>query len=116
MEGCLGVRLDALDHRGEAIGALLGEVTRKPELAQHLTRIGGEDLAGRLEAKALYSASLLWGWAWEGDAETGKGQGPFAVITVDGDMPPPASSDAGGQSTLGLDDLVPPWRGPAKEG
>jgi len=73
-------------------------------------------LAGRLEAKALYSASLLWGWAWEGDAETGKGQGPFAVITVDGDMPPPATSDPGGQSTLGLDDLVPAWRGPAKEG
>jgi hypothetical protein len=73
-------------------------------------------LAGRLEAKALYSASLLWGWAWEGDTETGKGQGPFAVITVDGDMPPPATSDPGGQSTLGLDDLVPAWRGPAKEG
>ena len=42
--------------------------------------------------------------------------GPAAEVTVEGDYPPPASDEAGGQSTLGLDDLVPPWRGPAKEG
>ena len=39
MKGGLGVGLDALDHRGEAVGALLGEVACKAELAQHLAGI-----------------------------------------------------------------------------
>ena len=71
---------------------------------------------GKLEGKLLYSASLLWGWAWDGRTGKPKLQGPYATVTVEGDMPPPATNDPKGQSTLGLDDLVPPWRGAAKEG
>ena len=73
-------------------------------------------LGGKLEGKLLYSASLLWGWAWDGKTGKPKLQGPYATVTVEGDMPPPATNDPKGQSTLGLDDLVPPWRGAAKEG
>ena len=73
-------------------------------------------LGGKLEGKVLYSASLLWGWAWDGKAGRPKLSGPYAQVTVDGDYPPPATNPPDGQSTLGLDDLVAPWRGPAKEG
>ena len=73
-------------------------------------------LGGKLEGKVLYSASLLWGWAWDGKAGKPKLTGPYAEIAVEGDYPPPASDEPQGQSTLGLDDLVAPCRGPAKEG
>ena len=45
MKGGLRIGLDALDHRGEAVGALLGEVAGKAELSQDLARVGGKDLA-----------------------------------------------------------------------
>lgn len=77
-------------------------------------------LAGKLERKVLYSASLLWGWAWEdkpsaiadGDA------GGMAAFSVEGDVPEPAPQAATGKkvqgrSTLRLDDLIPEWRGPS---
>jgi hypothetical protein len=54
--------------------------------------------------------------AWDGKSGKPKMVGPFAGVTVEGDYPPPAGTEPAGQSTLGLDDLVPPWRGPAKEG
>lgn len=72
--------------------------------------------AERLQAKAFYSASLLWGWAWEEKGAAPSAQGPFASLTVEGDVPPPGGEHGGSQSTLGLDDLVAPWRGPAKDG
>jgi len=69
----------------------------------------------KLEGKLLYSASLLWGWAWDGKAGRPRVTGPYAVVTVPGDMPAPATDEPAGQNTLGLDDLVEPWRGPAKD-
>lgn len=73
-------------------------------------------LAGRLQGKLLYSASLLWGLAWDGTPGKTQAHGPYAQITVEGDMPPPSGKAPQSQSTLGLDDLVPPWHGPSKEG
>ena len=76
-------------------------------------------LAGKLERKVLYSASLLWGWAWEDkpSAVAADDSGGLAAITVEGDVPDvtPAAASAGaqGRSTLRLDDLIPEWRGPA---
>ena len=110
-ESRLRIGLDALDHRGEAVGALLGEVARQPDVCGVAGYLGG-----KLEGKLLYSASLLWGWAWDGSAGKPQPSGPYAEITVDGDRPAAATDEPRGQSTLGLDDLVAPWRGPAKEG
>ena len=53
-------------------------------------------------------------WAWDGKAGQ-QLKGPYAAVTVEGDMPAPATGEPGGQNTLGLDDLVEPWRGPAKD-
>lgn len=108
---------EMLSSAGSAASDAWGFCSRQPEVCG----VAGY-LADRLEAKALYSASLLWGWAWDGKPAPRAValQGPFTEITVEGDMPAaPAGADATdgrGRSTLGLDDLVPPWRGPAKEG
>lgn len=76
-------------------------------------------MAGQLERKLLYSASLLWGWAWEENPSGGAagGSGGVIVLSVEGDVPEPAPADGAaatpqGQSTLRLDDLIPEWRGP----
>lgn len=103
--------LEVLSSAGSAASDAWSFCSRQPEVCG----VAGY-LAGRLEAKALYSASLLWGWAWEGGGAKPAPQGPFATITVPGDRPAPTGSETGGGSTLGLDDLVPPWRGPAKDG
>ena len=103
--------IEMLSSAGSAASDAWSFCRRQPEVCG----VAGY-LAGRLEAKTLYSASLLWGWAWDGRTGKPQLQGPFAEITVEGDMPAPAADDPKGQSTLGLDDLVPPWRGPAKEG
>lgn len=103
--------IDLLSSAGSAASDAWSFCSRQPEVCGVAGYLGG-----KLEGKLLYSASLLWGWAWDGKAMTPRSQGPFAAITVEGDMPPPATDDPKGQSTLTLDDLVPPWRGPAKEG
>ena len=103
--------IDMLASAGSAASDAWSFCNRQPDVCGVASYLGG-----KLEGKLLYSASLLWGWAWDG--KTGRPQlsGPYASITVEGDMPPPATDDPQGQSTLSLDDLVPPWRGPAKEG
>jgi hypothetical protein len=89
--------------------------SRQPEVCA----VGGY-LAGQMERKLLYSASLLWGWAWEDEPSgvaTGETDGVVA-ISVEGDVPdipPSETSDTApqGSSTLRLDDLIPEWRGPS---
>jgi hypothetical protein len=103
--------IDMLSSAGSAASDAWSFCSRQPDVCGVAGYLGG-----KLEGKLLYSASLLWGWAWDGKTAKPRPQGPYAVITVEGDMPPPATDDPKGQSTLGLDDLVPPWRGPAKEG
>jgi hypothetical protein len=79
-------------------------------------------LAGQMERKLLYSASLLWGWAWEEEApgNAADGSGGLISISVAGDVPEPDPSGASGstpkgRSTLRLDDLIPEWRGPSSK-
>lgn len=88
--------------------------SRQPEVCA----VGGY-LAGQLERKLLYSASLLWGWAWEETpSSTGAGgTGGVIIMSVAGDVPGPPPTNASnpqaqGNSTLRLDDLIPEWRGP----
>lgn len=74
-------------------------------------------LAGRLEQKVLYSASLLWGWAWEEKPSDAADAFPATSVSVEGDIPepPPPGAAIEGRSTLRLDDLIPEWRGPAPQ-
>jgi hypothetical protein len=103
--------IDMLSSAGSAAWVAWSFCSRQPDVCGVAGYLGS-----KLEGKLLYSASLLWGWAWDGKTGRPQFSGPYAAITVEGDHPPPAGRAAGGQSTLGLDDLVPPWRGPAKEG
>lgn len=103
--------IELLSSAGSAASDAWSFCNRQPEVCGVAGYLGG-----KLEGKLLYSASLLWGWAWDGKKHRPQLEGPAAEITVDGDMPPPSGGETQGQSTLGLDDLVPPWRGPAKEG
>jgi hypothetical protein len=103
--------IDMLASAGSAASDAWSFCSRQPDVCGVAGYLGG-----KLEGKLLYSASLLWGWAWDGKAGRPRITGPFAQITVEGDYPPPAGNPRDSQSTLGLDDLVAPWRGPAKEG
>lgn len=103
--------IDMLSSAGSAASDAWSFCTRQPDVCGVAGYLGG-----KLEGKLLYSASLLWGWAWDGSAGKPQPSGPYAEITVDGDRPAAATDEPRGQSTLGLDDLVAPWRGPAKEG
>ena len=102
--------IDMLSSAGSAASDAWGFCSRQPDVCGVVGYLGN-----KLEGKLLYSASLLWGWAWDG--KTGRPQvtGPYAAVTVEGDMPAPATDEPTGQNTLGLDDLVEPWRGPAKD-
>jgi hypothetical protein len=103
--------IDMLSSAGSAASDAWSFCSRQPDVCS----VAGY-LANRLEGKLLYSGSLLWGWAWDGKSGKPHLQGPYAAVTVEGDVPPPVAGDPKSQSTLGLDDLVPPWHGPAKEG
>jgi hypothetical protein len=73
-------------------------------------------LTERLTAKAIYSASLVWGWADQPDSEISGNAGPFAALRVAGPAPEASRAAAGrGQSTLELEDLIPEWRGPGED-
>lgn len=102
---------EMLSSAGSAASDAWGFCSRQPDVCG----VAGY-LAGRLEAKALYSASLLWGWAWDGGAAKPARQGPYTEVTVEGDRPVAGGKDGNGRSTLDRDDTLPPWRGPAKEG
>lgn len=71
-------------------------------------------LADKAITKAIYSASLVWGWA--GKDGPPPATGPSAVLSVPGDVPETLPAAEGGQSTLELDDLIPEWRDPGKGG
>lgn len=104
---------ELLSSAGSAASDAWSFCSRQPEVCE----VAGY-MAGRLEAKTLYSASLLWGWAWDGKEKAAAPvrEAPFASVTVEGEMPAGGGDNSSGQSTLNLDDLVAPWRGPAKDG
>lgn len=101
---------EMMSSAGAAASDAVGFCGRQPDVCG----VAGY-LAGRLERKMLYSASLLWGWAW--DEKTPVEAGGTAALRVEGDAPetPAASPQAVGRSTLRLDDLIPEWRGPARK-
>lgn len=103
--------LELLTSAGAAASDAASFCSRQPEVCA----VAGY-LTERLTAKAMYSASLIWGWADR--RGTGRNDdGPFAALRVQGPVPEASRGAAGrGQSTLGLDDLIPEWRGPGGDG
>lgn len=103
--------LELLTSAGAAASDAASFCTRQPEVCG----VAGY-LADKLTAKALYSASLVWGWARPEGPPRAEAAGPFAAVLVAGDIPDPLPAEQSGQSTLELDDLIPEWRGPQKGG
>lgn len=70
-------------------------------------------LAVKLEGKAKYGVELLYEWASGPDGATrslASSTGENGVATASGEPARP------GQNTLELEDLIPEWRAPAKQG
>jgi Family of unknown function (DUF5330) len=90
---------------------------RQPDVCQTATYV-----AGRLEAKAKYSARLIYEWASDATTDPAALPGTQEAIKVDmmetgsvkvaANDPPPAKEEDSGQSTLQIEDLIPEWRGP----
>lgn len=80
-------------------------------------------VAGRLEAKAKYSAKLIYEWASDATADPAVPQGSQEAIKVDmmktgsvqmaDSTPQQQQKPQESQSTLKIEDLIPEWRGPA---
>lgn len=71
-------------------------------------------LAGKFEAKAKYSAKLIYEWANEASTPQGPGHVIEADALATASTQRVASADDEGlsQNTLRLEDLVPEWRPP----
>jgi hypothetical protein len=75
-------------------------------------------VAAHLEAKAKYSARLVYEWATEGEQPAGhvvipvQAQQQADPLRTGSPAPLELTRAAANQSTLRLDDLIPAWRGP----
>ncbi len=77
-------------------------------------------MAGKLEAKAKYSARLIYEWATDASRDPATSQ-PVEAQKVDflttgatrlAAAEPPPEPETEGQSTLKIEDIIPEWRGP----
>jgi hypothetical protein len=107
--------LDMLSSASSAVSDMAGFCGRQPEVCTTATY-----LAGKLEAKAKYSVKLLYEWANESTSGPAIAPAPQeasksdllitgTVLAKAETRTPPKS-----QSTLGIEDLIPEWRGPVK--
>lgn len=92
-----------------AVADVAAFCTRQPGVCQTAGNV-----AAHLEAKAKYNVRLLYEWANEPGSETAAP----APVAADADPMSTGSStvihkrELASQSTLKLEDLIPPWRGP----
>ena len=71
-------------------------------------------VAGKLQAKAKYSVRLLYEWASESSADPEVAPlGGHAAIDPISTGSTAVAQARHSQSSLRIDDLIPPWRGPA---
>lgn len=95
---------------GSAISDAAGFCARQPEVCQTVAYV-----AGRLEAKAKYSAKLLYEWASDASSDP---ELPRTIQEVDSlqtgstQVALASTGKGAGQSTLRIEDLIPEWRGP----
>jgi Family of unknown function (DUF5330) len=107
---------EMLSSATSAVSDVAGFCLRQPDVCETASFV-----AGRLEAKAKYSVKLIYEWASESTSDPAVPTGTQEAIKVDmlatgsirlakADVPPKKS-----QSTLTIEDILPEWRGPAKE-
>ena len=74
-------------------------------------------IAGNMEAKAKYSAKLIYEWANEASGAEGKSAALPADLAAADPIATGTTGDSKGlavsQSTLKLEDLIPEWKAPA---
>jgi hypothetical protein len=74
-------------------------------------------LAVKLEGKAKYSIELLYQWAHESNGLTPQQQADNSTYAAPQNQATAANeTEAAGQNTLQLEDLIPEWRAPARQG
>ena len=106
--------LEMLSSATSAFSDVASFCNRQPGVCDTATYV-----AGRLEAKAKYSAKLIYEWASDATSDPAVPQGSQEAIKVDmmetGSIKLASAEEkpAEGQSTLQIEDLIPEWRGPA---
>ena len=105
--------MEMLSSATSAFGDVAGFCGRQPGACETAAYV-----AAHLEAKAKYSAKLVYEWATDTQEPAGHVVVPVEVEQTDsvqtGSLAPSNQARAAaGQSTLRLDDLIPAWRGPA---
>ena len=107
--------LEMLSSASSALSDVGSFCSRQPGVCQTAAYV-----AGRLEAKAKYSARLIYEWASDATSDPSLPARPQQAITVDMMQTGTTRLALSGprkkksQSTLKLDDVIPEWRGPAK--
>ena len=108
--------LEMLSSATSAVGDVASFCVRQPEVCETAAYV-----AGKLEAKAKYSARLIYEWASESTSSPALPAATQEAIKVDmittgstklalAEPPKPKS-----QSTLKIEDLIPEWRGPVEK-
>jgi Family of unknown function (DUF5330) len=106
--------IEMLSSAGSAASDVAGFCARQPEFCRTAAFV-----AQRFEAKAKYSARLIYEWASEASDDPSipdeqiEADGADQLQTGSVDTALADASPGTGQSTLRLDDLIPAWRGPA---
>ena len=95
-----------------AASSALSDMTSFCERQPTTCVVAGE-LAARAELKAKYSFKLLYEWATGPEKATAKAR--IATIVAADPLVTGSTGDVvtQSQSTLKIDDLIPPWLGPA---
>ncbi len=87
---------------------------RQPEVCETAGYV-----AWKLEAKAKYSARLIYEWASDATSDPALAPQPLEAIKTDplktGSVKLADASAPEGQSTLKIEDLIPEWRGPVSK-
>ena len=107
--------LEVLSSASSAVVDVAGFCSRQREVCATAGYV-----AGKLEAKAKYSAKLIYEWASEstsGPALPAQSQEALRadLLKTGTNMAEATVPDASNQSTLKLQDVIPPWRGPVKK-
>ncbi len=98
-----------------AVSDVASFCVRQPDVCATATYV-----AGKLEAKAKYSARLIYEWATDASRDPATSQ-PVEAQKVDflttgatrlAAAEPPPEPETEGQSTLKIEDIIPEWRGP----
>jgi Family of unknown function (DUF5330) len=94
----------------DTVADVKGFCERKPQVCST-----AQYLAGNVEAKAKYSARLIYEWANESTTGKSAVQLPQNIAASDpvktGSIDVKVASTSAGNTTLRIEDLIPEWRG-----